>query len=169
MRRTDSLEKHWCWERSKAGGEGDDRGGDGWMASLTQWTWVWAGSRRYWWTGRPGGLQSMGSLRVGHNWATELNLVPEIVVQKLDAGGRMSELKSLLKPLESHVILGMTSLSFSIFIWKNKNTIVLILQGLCKGFLRHAYEVCSIMFPAKIRNIARMSSHHCLSASYWKS
>ena len=60
----------WCWERSKAGGEGDDRGWDGWMASLTQWTWI--NSRSWWWTGRPGVLQSMGSQRVRHNWATEL-------------------------------------------------------------------------------------------------
>ena len=48
----------WCWERLKAGGERDNRGWDGWIASLTQWTWVWVGSRRWWWTGRPGMLQS---------------------------------------------------------------------------------------------------------------
>ena len=55
------LKRPWCWERLKVGGEGDDRGWDGWMASLTQWTWVWVNSRRWWWTGRPGLLQSMGS------------------------------------------------------------------------------------------------------------
>ena len=74
MWRTDSLEKTWCWERLNAGGEGDYRGWDGWMASLTQWTWVWVSSRSWWWTGRPGRLQSMGLQRVRHNWATELNL-----------------------------------------------------------------------------------------------
>ena len=63
----------WCWERLRAGGEGNDRGWDGWMASLTQWTWVWVGSGSLWWTGRPGMLQFMGLQRVGHNWATELN------------------------------------------------------------------------------------------------
>ena len=63
----------WCWERLKVGGEGDDRGWDGWMVSLTQWTWVWVSSRSWWWTGRPGALQSMGSLRVGHDRATELS------------------------------------------------------------------------------------------------
>ena len=63
----------WCWERLKAGGEGDDRGWDGWTASRTQWTWVWAGSGSWWWTGMPGVLQSRGSQRVGHDWATELN------------------------------------------------------------------------------------------------
>ena len=63
----------WCWERLKAGGEGDDRGWDGWMASLTWWTWVSASSGSWWWTGKPGVLQSMGSQRVGHDWVTELN------------------------------------------------------------------------------------------------
>ena len=63
----------WCWERLKAGGEVIDRGWDGWMASPTQWTWVWASSRSWWWTGKPGVLQSMRSQRVGHYWATELN------------------------------------------------------------------------------------------------
>ena len=66
----------WCWARFKAGGKGDDRGWDGWMASATRWTWVWVDSGCWWWTGRPGVLQSMGSKRVGHNWATELNWRP---------------------------------------------------------------------------------------------
>ena len=66
------IGKDWCWEGLGAGGEGDDRGWDGWMASLTQWTWVWANSRSWWWTERPGVLQFMGSQRVGHDWATEL-------------------------------------------------------------------------------------------------
>ena len=63
----------WCWERLKAGGEGDDRGWDGWMASLTWQTWVWASSRSWCWRGEPGTLQSMGSQRVGHDWVAELN------------------------------------------------------------------------------------------------
>ena len=67
------LKRPWCWERLKARGEGDDRGWDGWMASVTQWTWVWVNSRSWWWTGRPGVLQSMGSQGVGHDWATGLN------------------------------------------------------------------------------------------------
>ena len=62
----------WCWERLKAGGEGDDRGWDGWMASPTWWTWVWATSRSWWWIGKPGMLQYMGLQRVRHDWATEL-------------------------------------------------------------------------------------------------
>ena len=60
-------------EDPDAGGEGDDRGWDGWMASSTQWTWVWVSSGSWWWTGKTGMLQSMGSQRVGHDWATELN------------------------------------------------------------------------------------------------
>ena len=73
LRRTESLEKTWCWERLKAGGEVDDRGGDGWMASPTWWTWVCVRSGCWWWTGKPNVLQSMGLQRVGHDWATELN------------------------------------------------------------------------------------------------
>ena len=61
----------WCWERLKARGEGDDRGWDGWMVSLTQWAWVWVSYRSWCWTAKPGVLQSMGSQRVGHHLATE--------------------------------------------------------------------------------------------------
>ena len=57
----------------KVGGEGNHRGWDDWMVSRTQWIWVSVNSGSWWWTGRPGVLQSMGSQRVGHNWATELN------------------------------------------------------------------------------------------------
>ena len=68
---------HWkrprYWEGLGAGGEGDDRGWDGWMSSPAQWTWVWVNSGSLWGTGRPGALRFMGSQRVGHDWATELN------------------------------------------------------------------------------------------------
>ena len=62
----------WCWEGLGAGGQGDDRGWDGWMASLTRWTWVWVNSGSWWWTGRPVVLRFMGSQRDGHDWATDL-------------------------------------------------------------------------------------------------
>ena len=62
----------WCLERLKARRDVDDRGWNGWMASPTQWTWIWVNSRSWWWTGRPGVLQSMGSQRVGHDWMTKL-------------------------------------------------------------------------------------------------
>ena len=65
------LKRPWCWERLKVGGEGDNRGWDGWMASLTQCTWVWVNSQSWWWAGRPGVLWSMGSQRVRCDW-TEL-------------------------------------------------------------------------------------------------
>ena len=64
----------WCWEGLGAGGEGDDRGWDGWVASPTRWIWVWINSGSQWWTGRPGVLRFMGSQRVRHDWVTELNL-----------------------------------------------------------------------------------------------
>ena len=64
----------WCWERLKVGGEGGGRGWDGWMALPTQQTWVWVSSGSWWWTGKPGVLQSMGLQRVGHDCATELKL-----------------------------------------------------------------------------------------------
>ena len=63
----------WCWEGMRVGGEGEDRGWDGWMASLTRWTWVWVNSGSWWWEGRPGVLRFMGSQRVRHDWETELN------------------------------------------------------------------------------------------------
>ena len=75
-------EKNWliwkdpdCWERLRAGGEGDDRGWDGWMASLTQWTCVWISSRSWWWIERPNNVH--GLQRVRHNWATELSWIEE--------------------------------------------------------------------------------------------
>ena len=71
MWRTDSFEK--TLMLGKIEGKGDHRGWDGWMASLTQWTWIWVNSESWWWTGRPGMLQSIGSQRVGHDWETELN------------------------------------------------------------------------------------------------
>ena len=70
------LKRPWCWERLRAE-EGDDRGWDGWMASPTPWTWIWAGFRSWWWTGKPGVLQSMGVTKSRtwlSNW-TELNLI----------------------------------------------------------------------------------------------
>ena len=65
-------ERPWWWARLKAGGEGDDRGWNGWKASQTGWTWVWVSSGSWWWTGKPGVLQCMGLQTVGHDRATEL-------------------------------------------------------------------------------------------------
>ena len=71
----------WCWERLRVGGKGDDRGQDGWMASLTQWTWVRVDSGSWWWTGSLGVLRFMGLQRFGHDWATELKV--NVVVLKI--------------------------------------------------------------------------------------
>ena len=75
MWRADSFEKTLMLEKIEGRREGDNRGWDGWMASLTQWTWVWVDFGSWWWTGRPGVLRFMGSQRVGYNWATELNWI----------------------------------------------------------------------------------------------
>ena len=71
----------WCWEGLGAGGKGDNRGWDAWMASLTRWTWVLVNAGSWWWTGRPGVLQFMDSKRVGHDWATELNWESDYVLK----------------------------------------------------------------------------------------
>ena len=87
------LKRPWCWGRLRAGEEGDNRGWDGWMASPTQWTWVCVNCGSWWWTGRPGVLQSTGLQRVGHDWATELNftchtsLKDEVLEEATEATG----------------------------------------------------------------------------------
>ena len=80
----------WCWERLRAGRKEGDRGWDGWMASLTQWKWVWANSGRYWRMGKPGMLQSTGLQRVRHDWGlknnksrTSISLTPIQVLSSL--------------------------------------------------------------------------------------
>jgi len=84
------------WEGLRAGGEGDDRGWDGWMASLTWWTWVWVNSRSWWWTGRPGVLWFMGSQRVGHDWATDL-IWSDGYVNWLDCGNHLTMHLTMIK------------------------------------------------------------------------
>ena len=85
MHRTNYWKRPWCWERLRARGEGDDRGWDGWMASLTQQTWVWASSGRWWRTGKPGMLQSMGMQRVRHDLVTEQQQWNQIRPQRAEA------------------------------------------------------------------------------------
>ena len=71
--------RSWCWERLTVGGEGDDRGWDGWMKSPTPWMWVWVNSGTWWRTGRHGMLQSMGSQRAGQDWVAELNWNEQVI------------------------------------------------------------------------------------------
>ena len=76
----------WCWWRLKVGGEGDDRGWDGWMASSTQWTWVWASSESWWWTGKPGVLHVVYGVAKSQTWLsnwTELNWVTRKFMWKI--------------------------------------------------------------------------------------
>ena len=73
MWRMTHWKRPWCWEGLRVGGEEDNRGWDGWMASPTRWTWVWVSSRSWWWTGKPGMLQSMVLQRNRHDWGTGLN------------------------------------------------------------------------------------------------
>ena len=105
-----------CWPILKAGGEGDDRGWDGWMASPIQWTWVWASSGSWWCTAKLGMLQSIGSQRVGHSWTTEITDFSQDGVrwdwflypgndQSLDTGGSFSKRCNPLKGLTSKACL----------------------------------------------------------------
>ena len=89
--------KDWRWEEKGA------TGWDGWMASPTRWTWIWVNSGSWWWTGRPGVLQSMGSQRVGHNWATELNWREKsIVTECIYYMGRKWQPTPVFVPGKSH-------------------------------------------------------------------
>ena len=116
----------WCWEGLGTGGEEDNREWDGWMASPIRWTLVWVNSRSWWWTGRPGMLQFMGSQRVGHDWATELNWTewPKIIFIIMSVllicipSGFLSERKrtaGIVLPRVSHGPGGDTTLVNSIY------------------------------------------------------
>ena len=94
------LKRPCCWERLRAGREEGDRGWDGWMASQTQWTWVWVDSGSWWWTKRPGVLRFMGSQSVGHDWATKLNWILYEIKKK------KTTINSLLKVLKAGSSLG---------------------------------------------------------------
>jgi len=99
------LKRPWCWEWLRAGGEGDDRRWGGWIASPTEWTWVWVSSRSWWWTGKPGVLQSMGSERVEHDWTTKLSWSSNIfyVYQFTSVQSLSCERESVMP--SSHLIL----------------------------------------------------------------
>ena len=85
MRRTDSLKRPWCWERLKVGWEGDDRRWDGWMASPTPRTWVWVTSGSWWWTGKPGILQSIAKSGTGLSDSTELTCKEEMLLSPVSS------------------------------------------------------------------------------------
>ena len=103
----------WCWEGLGAGGEGDDRGWDGWMASLTQWTWVWVNSGRWWWTGRSGMLRFTGSQRVRHDWATELNWTEGLMLLTISSNVYLPFVNTLLR----NVYLGLLPILIGFYIF----------------------------------------------------
>ena len=122
--RVDSWEKTLMLGGIRGRREGDDRGWDGWMTSLTQWTWVWVDSRSWWWTGRPGVLQFMGSQRVEHDWATELNWLDGFV------GKVMSLLFNMLSRLVITFLPRSKSLSIS---WLQSLSAVILLPRKIKS------------------------------------
>ena len=96
------LKRPWCWGRLKVGGEGDDKGWDSWKASPAWRTWVWVGSGSWWWTGKPDVMQSVASLRVGHDWVAEVNwyqmeMIPLPSFQGIMKLSRDKECKSTLE------------------------------------------------------------------------
>ena len=89
MWRADSFENPWCWKRLGAGGEGEDRGWDGWKASPTQWTWVWVNSGSWWWTGRSVHGVAKSQTRLS-DWMNQTELTPSLVcsvAEKTDHSG----------------------------------------------------------------------------------
>ena len=96
MQKLPHLKRPWCWERLMAEREGDFRGWDGWMASPTQWTWVWAGSKSWWWIEKPGMMQFMGSQRFRRDWASELKFLGSSWI-----AGSPPKLKQILESLRS--------------------------------------------------------------------
>ena len=109
----------WCWERLRAGGEGDNRGWDGWMASSTQWTWVWMDYGSWWWTERPGVLRFMGSQRVGHDWVTELNWTElnELEKNEDQTKWKRTELSKVAMELKPLYHCFMWNFRFPIILW----------------------------------------------------
>ena len=85
------LKRPWCWERLRAGEEGNNRGWDGWMASPTQWTWVWVDPGSWWWTGRPGVLRFMELQTVGHDWVTEQNRTGSYIIISIAVGPKSGQ------------------------------------------------------------------------------
>ena len=109
----------WCWEGLGAGGEGDNRGWDGWMASPTRWAWVWVNSGSWQWTGRPGVLRFMGSQRVGHDWANELNKYKQSTIKGVKENTKGSQSSNFNKAPRSslresgHYVNKLKNLSYS--------------------------------------------------------
>ena len=139
IQRVNSLKRPWCWERWRVGGEGGDRGWDGWMASLAQWMWVWVNSRRWWRTGKPGVLQSTGSQRVIHNWSDLACTQREWDWKFQPSNCVVASFSNQLSPLSYLGLLSPKSHLFNInsgkiergALWTTKDTLI---SGNSKGF-----------------------------------
>ena len=130
----------WCWEGFGAGGEGDDRGWDGWMASPTRWTWLWVNSGSWWWTGRPGVLWFMGLQRVGHDWVTELTDWLKILLNRLVEGnGTPLQYSCLENPMDGGA-------------WKAA------VHGVAEGWTRLSDFTFTFHFPTLEKEMATHSS-----------
>ena len=134
------LKRPWCWERLRAGGEGDERGWDGWMASSTWWAWIWLDSECWWWTGWPGMLRFTGSQKVRHDWTTELNwneLIPFWLVEFLMRNQLITDRSSL------YIIWHFPSVSFNILSF-SLTLVSLITMCLGCSYLALSFlEVCA--------------------------
>ena len=154
MERADSVKGPWCWERLKVGGEGDDRGWDGWIASPTQWTCVWVSSRSWWWTGKPGVLQS-----VGLQSRTQLRDWTELMHLKFN----MSKAKFLISPLtlllpQSSCQLIATA-AFQLLKWETME------PSLVPLFLsHHVYNVSGNLIGSTSKYIQNLAYSHFLHA-----
>ena len=170
-------ERPWCWKRVKVGGEGDNRWWDGWMASLTWWTWVWASSGSWWWTGMPGVLQSMGSQRVEHDWVTEVNRLSRIWDKYLfseDVEKKKRTLCTLGTQIRTATmennLVGPQKIKNRTTIWSSNSTSRYISNVNENSLLRHT---CIPMFTsalftiAKIRKQVKYPSIHELIKQRW--
>ena len=126
------LNRPWCWERLRAGGEGDNKGWDGWMASLTQWTWIWVTSGSWWWTGRSGMLRFMGWQRVGYDRVTELKWSEShsVVSDSLRPHG----LYSLWNSLVQNTVVGRLSFSRGSFQPRDRTQVSCIAGRFCTSW-----------------------------------
>ena len=121
----------WSWEKLRAGGQGDDRGWGGWMASLTQWTWVWVDSGSWWWTGRPGVLWLMGLQGVNTWWTqlsdwTELYWYDNCIMKKAEPLGQLLQMsnQSILKEISPEYLCAGLMLKFQSFghlMWRDES------------------------------------------------
>ena len=142
------LKRPWSWEKLRAEGEGDDRGWDGCMVSLTQWTWVWVGSGSWLWTGRPGMLRFIGSQRIGHKWAAELNWTdPVCHAISFDVQERLTCCSPLVAQSDTNEWLNWTDVGIiNIWFLPNWNQTKTLHWSLCLHGWTHCWPLPSSVF-----------------------